>query len=232
MPSSIEIIILVIVIIIAIAILYRRVNIFRDKKIIIGVIALIVVAIIATIYNGNKVKSKGTITDKNGIEYNILVSPNTNRAWLDRNLGAKRVCKDQKDTECFGDYYQWGRDESGFKNSNKNIDDTLWQNSKNDPCPNGFRVPTDKELSDERFINGKKVSFNSKDAFDSFLKLPNSGYLFKSAGNKMFVGSNGYLWSSSTKENQAWSISYTSSSYLLKKLDRANALPIRCIAIK
>jgi len=70
-----------------------------------------------------------------GFEYNTTTSPNayandinitiggatktykvgTQRVWLDRNLGATRVCKDLNDSACFGDYYQWGRNTDGHE---------------------------------------------------------------------------------------------------------------------
>ena len=45
----------------------------------------------------------------NDIGYNTVVSPYTNRVWLDRNLGASKVCETYDDSQCIGDYYQWGR---------------------------------------------------------------------------------------------------------------------------
>ena len=45
----------------------------------------------------------------NGVGYNIITSPITNKRWLDRNLGATQACTSSTDTLCYGDYYQWGR---------------------------------------------------------------------------------------------------------------------------
>ncbi|MCD6259416.1 MAG: cadherin domain-containing protein [Helicobacteraceae bacterium] len=61
----------------------------------------------------------------NGIEYNTVTSPFTGKVWLDRNLGASRVCTASDDANCFGDYYQWGRDADGHEKSNSVITDTL-----------------------------------------------------------------------------------------------------------
>ena len=52
----------------------------------------------------------------NGTKYGIVTSPHTGRVWLDRNLGAKRVCTSLDDTQCYGDYYQWGRGYDGHQN--------------------------------------------------------------------------------------------------------------------
>lgn len=51
----------------------------------------------------------------NGVTYGTVTSLFTGREWLDRNLGASRVCQSQFDQECFGDYYQWGRNADGHE---------------------------------------------------------------------------------------------------------------------
>ncbi len=47
--------------------------------------------------------------------YLMLVSPNTQRVWLDRNLGADESCSSPEDIACVGDYYQWGRATDGHQ---------------------------------------------------------------------------------------------------------------------
>ncbi len=59
------------------------------------------------------IKTKGIV--KNGVTYNTVKSPYTGRLWLDRNLGASRVCTSLKDETCFGYYYQWGRNNDGHQ---------------------------------------------------------------------------------------------------------------------
>ena len=53
----------------------------------------------------------------NGTIYGCVVSPYTGKVWLDRNLGAARVCESFDDTACYGDYYQWGRNFDGHQDS-------------------------------------------------------------------------------------------------------------------
>ena len=55
-----------------------------------------------------------------GTSYNKVTSPYTGKVWLDRNLGASRVCVSVDDTQCYGDYYQWGRDADGHEDSLSN----------------------------------------------------------------------------------------------------------------
>jgi len=50
-----------------------------------------------------------------GITYASLSSPITGRIWLDRNLGARKVCSDVNNVSCFGDLYQWGREADGHE---------------------------------------------------------------------------------------------------------------------
>ena len=73
-----------------------------------------------------KVNIPDPITFKGSV-YNPIKSPTTGRTWLDKNLGAIKVC-DKKRSEfasdldyensqkdCFGDYYQWGREADGHQ---------------------------------------------------------------------------------------------------------------------
>jgi len=53
----------------------------------------------------------------NGTSYGFVTSPHTGKVWLDRNLGAARVCESFNDTACYGDYYQWGRNFDGHEDS-------------------------------------------------------------------------------------------------------------------
>jgi len=53
-----------------------------------------------------------------GFVYKTVKSPYTGRIWLDRNLGASRVCTAYDDGQCYGNYYQWGRPADGHQLSN------------------------------------------------------------------------------------------------------------------
>jgi uncharacterized protein (TIGR02145 family) len=60
---------------------------------------------------------KGKTHKHNGTTYGEVISPYTGKVWLDRNLGANRVCTSLDDTACYGDYYQWGRNTDGHEKS-------------------------------------------------------------------------------------------------------------------
>ena len=51
----------------------------------------------------------------NGKTYIPIQSPDTGKVWLDRNLGATQVCTAFDDTDCYGDLYQWGRNDDGHE---------------------------------------------------------------------------------------------------------------------
>ncbi len=61
------------------------------------------------------VNASTPIITHNGYTYQNVVSPYTGRIWLDRNLGATRVCEAFDDAQCYGDYYQWGRATDGHE---------------------------------------------------------------------------------------------------------------------
>ena len=73
--------------------------------------------------------------------------------------------------------------------------DNLWQgvNGINNPCPSGYRIPTEAELEAERLSWSANTSVG---AFASPLKLPMAGYRSGSFGSLNYVDSFGYYWSS------------------------------------
>jgi uncharacterized protein (TIGR02145 family) len=61
-----------------------------------------------------------TITYK-GKEYKTVKSPYTGKVWLDRNLGADRICQSFSDKGCYGYLFQFGREFDGHQERNSPI---------------------------------------------------------------------------------------------------------------
>ncbi|HUX97316.1 MAG TPA: FISUMP domain-containing protein [Bacteroidales bacterium] len=103
----------------------------------------------------------------------------------------------------------------------------LWQgvNGINNPCPGGYRLPTEAELDAER------LSWSSNDAAGAFaspLKLPMAGFRSIS-GTFGAVGSNGYCWSSTVGGTYSRSLSFGSSTASVNNSNRANGISVRCL---
>ena len=123
------------------------------------------------------------------------------RVWMDRNLGALRVATKSADPDSYGTLYQWGRLGDGHEyrssatvatQSSSDVpghgsfistilsdwrnppNTNLWQGESGitNPCPAGFRVPTEAEWAIER---ASWISKNSAGAFASPLKLASAG---------------------------------------------------------
>lgn len=191
-----------------------------------------------------------------------VCSPATGWIWMDRNLGATQVATSLTDEEAYGYLYQWGRGTDGHQLRTSSVttflsssdqpghgefidggsakdwrspsNDLLWQgvSGVNNPCPEGFRIPTDIEWYNELFY------WSSQDlagAFASPLKLTAAGARFVfSTVQFTGIGTSGYYWSSTlapgSNYGAAWSLLITTSSANEESESaRHNALSVRCI---
>ncbi len=106
--------------------------------------------------------------------------------------------------------------------------DNLWQgmNGINNPCPIGYRLPTETELNEERL---SWSSTNATGAYESPLKFTLAGSRNCNDGLQYHVGAFAYYWSANVVQFQTRTLffhnsyAYTDSYYL------ANGHSIRCI---
>lgn len=186
-----------------------------------------------------------------------VTNPTTGKIWMDRNLGASQVATVNTDVDAYGDLYQWGRGADGhqcrtstnlFNVSNADqpghgdfivgaadwrspVNSSLWQgvNGVNNPCPLGYRLPTEAELEDE---SNSWSTLNESGAFSSPLKFPLSGRRQSSNGALIDVSVDASYWSSSavsptSASSRALYIANTTSTIFTSF--RADGRAVRCI---
>jgi hypothetical protein len=195
------------------------------------------------------VKCQGTLT-----KVKDVINPTTGKIWMDRNLGASRVAISSTDSQSYGDLYQWGRRSDGHQCRNSSTTNILssvdqpehsdfiisltnWQNTPNynlwqgvngvnNPCPEGYRVPTSTELTNERL---SWSSNNPAGAFASPLKLPMAGYRDHNNGDMLVVGNSGYYTSSTASSSFNSYLRFTSGAADISPARLASGLSVRCI---
>lgn len=109
-------------------------------------------------------------------------------------------------------------------------DNTLWQGvgGTNNPCPGGFRLPTEAEWEAERL---SWSSNNAAGAFASPLKLPMAGYRDYDDGSVYNEGTSGIYWSSTVDGVYARLLGFVSSNANAGEGSdyRASGVCVRCI---
>ena len=106
--------------------------------------------------------------------------------------------------------------------------ENLWQgvSGTNNPCPNGYRLPTEAEWQAERQTWN---SNNSSGAFASPLKLPLPGRRLFSNGSIGLVNSGGLYWSSTIEGTESRGLFFfNSNAYMLSSV-RAFGYSVRCL---
>ncbi|MEY3049518.1 MAG: hypothetical protein RL365_1556 [Bacteroidota bacterium] len=183
-----------------------------------------------------------------------VINPATGKTWMDRNLGATSTiahsssygdlyqwgrnsdghqCRTSLTTSSLSSLDQPGHGlfiiASNSPNdwrSPQNVN--LWQGSAgiNNPCPSGYRIPTEAELNDER------LSWNNNNAnggFTSPLKWTLAGNRHPLNGGLEAVGTGGRYWTSITTGAYSRFLSFDSNNAVFSDLFRAYGFSVRCI---
>ncbi len=192
------------------------------------------------------------------ISYANTVVSGGGRVWMDRNLGATQVATNISDVNAYGDLYQWGRGADGHEKrtssttnvlsnnvrpdhgkfiisttsnwlSSNNVN--LWQGESgvNNPCPNGFRVPTYDEWTIEINSWGGNTAAI---AFASPLKLTLAGGRNGGDGSVGATGQYGHYWTSTSfGGHPTWEVSFQLNGDPVQVADNepSNGFSVRCI---
>ena len=104
----------------------------------------------------------------------------------------------------------------------------LWQgvNGINNPCPNGYRLPTEIELNDER-LTFSPSNFNG--AFSSPLKLTAAGGRSALTGLIGDEGAFGFYWTSTISFSNSRILNINTSNTSMTINYRAGGSSVRCI---
>ena len=193
----------------------------------------------------------------------VVVSQVSNGAggfytFLSHNLGADTSLDPHTPVKGLnGDYYQWGRNApaatvdniiGGWGTQGGSSSNGNWTpNSKGpqDPCPAGFRVPSQTEwaaVNSNNTVTTTGTFNNNTSEFGSALHygtavdpklvtLPAAGDRSDTNGALSNRGFSGYYWSSAENGSNAYYL-YFYSSYVdpAGNVDRTNGLSLRCIA--
>ncbi len=209
----------------------------------------------------------------NGTGYCTVVSLYTDRIWLDRNLGASQVCTESRDSgsfaddaayvasqkDCFGDYYQWGRNFDGHQDSTSGSTTTQATDVNN--AGNEF-ITESSDWADAAYSDGSQreanwsntdgssvcpVGFrvpsiaelkeetldngvsNRDTAFTNFLKLPSAGYRYYYSGSLYSQGSWGYVWTGSVNDSGSQAVYFYSDGAGTYYYARAGGYSVRCL---
>ena len=199
-----------------------------------------------------------TVDGLTSCEWAEGVVTSAGQVWMDRNLGASQVATSPTDSAAYGDLYQWGRGADGHQlrtsvntltlsstddpgHGDFIIEDyygdwryphnaNLWQgvNGINNPCPDGFRLPTYSEMNIEF---SSWISSDSAGAYNSPLRLQESGYRYAYDGHISPDGEFGFYWTSTVGPNVhgSYCLFFRDDAAYMTEQHRIGGQSVRCI---
>jgi prepilin-type N-terminal cleavage/methylation domain-containing protein len=139
---------------------------------------------------------------------------------------ATTITLSTNDTPGHGNFIINGGSPYDWRSDNNNNRWNASPTTVNNPCPIGWRIPTEAEWSAEKL---SWVTNNRAGAFASPLKLTVAGYRLGSNASLSSVGSNGTYWSSSISGTNSRYLLFYGSSADMSNNSRVNGLTVRCI---
>ena len=190
-------------------------------------------------------------------EIHDIVSPTTQRTWMDRNLGAEEAADNLTHAAAYGDLYQWGRGKDGHESRISSTTNTIARSARagHDKfiSPIDIGAATDHNWTDfagedalwptglndpcpsgYRIPTGPELEaeldgFNNATGVFAALKIPLAGDRY--LGDLRHVGVRAYLWSSTVLgPNYLYTKNVDGGLAVVNMSSyRDLALPIRCI---
>lgn len=107
-------------------------------------------------------------------------------------------------------------------------EENLWNglSALNNPCPEGYRLPTLEELVEETIFPENN---NIYDVYNNFLKIPAAGCRNNLDGELYFEGEKNFLWTSDTFDTGSIFLSFNEKTVSRNASFRAAGANIRCI---
>jgi hypothetical protein len=206
----------------------------------------------AYVINGGGV-NYGSELSQGVYNINEVYNPTTGKIWMDRNLGTDVASSSYNEAKTHLYQWGRGVDGHQFRvvektNTLSSSDspghgnfiisqvapydwrspqnDILWQgvDGINNPCPEGFRVPTIAEWNEERL---SWSSNNANGAANSPLKLPMPYY--RQIDGIIYGGQGGNYWSSTIFGTSARNLWFDYGNATLRISYRASGFAVRCI---
>ena len=186
----------------------------------------------------------------------VNTSSTTTLTFMAHNLGADNSLDPHiPEQGIHGNYYQWGRSTIVADAYTSAVAITGWNTTSaangawadgsktaNDPCPTGYRVPTNAQWSlvdsyNAQTTTGSFISnatnFGAARHFGAGankLTLPAAGFRNASNGALTNRGYLGFYWSSTENGTNAVSLYFRSSSATTVNINRTNGFSVRCVS--